>query len=159
MKTKLTDEDIKILKYELRSGLLFALFFAVFGIAGTILYYADNDINSALFVFVGTMVFCGMLYYLINRKKLTDISNKEKLLEIKTLEKKISRTDWEVGSGSVAKYQEMKPFDLYNFFIDGVKYTVEKELYEACDAGDELVFHIAPKSKHLLKIEKNNKNI
>jgi len=88
------------------------------------------------------------------QKKLADISNKEKLLEIKVLEKKSLRKDWEVGSGSVANYQEMKPFDLYNFFIDGVKYTVDKELYEACDAGNELVFHIAPKSGHLLKIEK-----
>ncbi len=154
MKAKLTESDIKNLKYEMRPGLIFSLFFSVFGIAGTILYYANNEIMPAALVFSGTILFCGMLYFLINRNKLADIGNKEKLLEIKIIDKKISKTDWEVGNGSVADYQEMKAFDLYNFIIDGVKYTVEKELYESCNAGDKIVFHTAPKSGHILKIEK-----
>ncbi len=154
MKAKLTKEDIKNLKYELRSGLLFSLFFAVFGIAGTIFYYSYGDINYAVYTFVGTLVFCVSIYYIINRKKLADISNKEKILEIKTIDKKNSRTDWEVGSGSVAHYQKMKAFDLYHFFIEGIQYTVSKELYEECNSGEKTVFHIAPKSGHILKIEK-----
>ncbi len=152
MKAKLTEEDIKKLKYELRPGLIFSLFFAVFGIAGTILYLADNNLNSAALVFTGTMAFCGIVYFFINHKKLTDLSNKEKILEIKTVEKKSSRLDWEAGSGMPAG--AMKAFDLYNFIIDGVQYKVEKELYEKCHAGDKLIFHIAPKSEYILKIEK-----
>ncbi len=152
MKAKLTEEDIKNLKYELRSGLLFALFFAVFGIAGTIFYYAYGDINYAVYTFVGTLVFCVSIYYIINRNTLADISNKEKILEIKTIDKKNSRTDWEVGSGSNGG--KMKTFDLYHFFIEGIQYTVSKELYEECNSGEKTVFHIAPKSGHILKIEK-----
>lgn len=152
MKTNLTEEDIKNFKNELRPGLIFSLFFSVFGIAGSILYYADNDIMSSALVFAGTILFCSMVYFLINRKKLSDISNKEKILKIKIIDKKVSKTDWEVGSGSLG--QEMNAFDIYNFFIEGVTYTVDKELYETCNAGDEVVFHIAPKSQYLLKIEK-----
>ena len=52
----------------------------------------------------------------------------------------------------------MKAFDLNNFFIESVRFSVEKDLYEQCDAGDKLVFHIAPKSEHILKTEKYDKD-
>ncbi len=153
MKAKLTEEDIKKLKYELRVGLLFALFFSVFGIAGIILSLADNDFMTAAIIFAITLIIGFAVFFLINQKKLTDIGNNEKIVGIKIIEKKKSRTDWEVGSGKPAG--EMKAFDLYEFIIDGIPCKVEKELYDKCNAGDELVFHIAPKSGYILKIEKN----
>jgi len=154
MKAKLTESDIKKLKYELRSGFVFALLFFFLAAVVSLLFILDKKYDTALYIISVSLLFAGFVYYLTNRKVIFDISNKEKLLSIKTIEKKVSKTDWEVGSGSIASFQEMKAFDLYNFFIEGVRYTVEKDLYEQCDAGDKLVFHIAPKSEHLLKIEK-----
>ena len=48
----------------------------------------------------------------------------------------------------------MNAFDIYNFFIESVKYTVDKKLYETCHTGDEEVFHMIPKSQLFLKIVK-----
>jgi len=48
----------------------------------------------------------------------------------------------------------MKEFTRYDLIIDNTKYRTDKELFDKCSVGDEVLFFYAPKSNYLLSIEK-----
>ena len=67
-------------------------------------------------------------------------------METKIVNSKLHTTEHESG---VAR---MRALDVYFLLIDEFRYPVEKELYESVSEGDEVYFHIAPKSNELIRI-------
>ena len=159
MKTKLTEEDIKKLRYQFRPGIVIGGLIFIIGFAVTLLSITENDIILTLLVFVLTVVLSVVVVFLIIGKYQKDISNKEKILEAKTIQKKKSITDYEAGSGTMYPGQKMKGFDSYSIIIDNTRYRVDKDFYETCNAGEKVTFHIAPKSKHRLRMELNKNKL
>jgi hypothetical protein len=99
------------------------------------------------------------LCHLMNKKYYSDIRNNEKLSEKKIIQRKIDKTDYEAGSGNMTTLPHnnpMKEFTRYDLIIDNIKYRIDKELFDNCNDGDEVLFYYAPKSKYLLSIEKKN---
>ena len=89
-------------------------------------------------------------------KYITDINNNEKTLEVKIIQTKELKKDYEAGSGGRLSIDgNMKAFNRYDIIIDNTRYRINEAFFEACREGDEVIFHIAPKSKHRLKIVLN----
>ncbi len=66
------------------------------------------------------------------------------------------KKDYEAGSGGrLSSNGDMKAFNRYDIIIDNTRYRINEAFFEACHEGDEVIFHIAPKSKHRLKIVLN----
>lgn len=160
MRERLSRQDKWALRYETRSGFLITLGFLV--LFGAVIGYQlvmiepedRNFTNNELFVCIAILCFMSfMLGYSINRKFYIDLQNGEKLIEEKKVLKKEYRIDYEAGSGSMALWQKMRPFDSYKLVIGKQKYSVDKELYEKVPAGGKVYFHIAPISEHLIRIE------
>jgi len=161
MKTKLTKEDIKKLNYQKRPGFVVSIAIFILGLIMTltaISVYENNELYTLL-IFLVTIIISGIVAYLMIGKYQKDISNKEKILEVKTIQKKESITDYEAGSGSMYLGQKMNAFDKYSIIIENTRFDVDKDFYETCNAGDDVTFHIAPKSKHRIKMVLNKNNM
>lgn len=155
MKAKLTEEDIKKLNYQTRPGFIVSIAIFSICIIFTVLPIIENDYNFVLFELPLFLVLLSIVIYRMIWRYQTDIRNKEKILEIKTIQKKESIIDYEAGSGTLYPGQKMKAFDNYSIIIANTRFRVDKDFYETCNAGDEVTFHIAPKSKHRFKMELN----
>ncbi|MCF8298434.1 MAG: hypothetical protein K9J13_12880 [Saprospiraceae bacterium] len=159
-KAALNQEDIKTLKYQCRAGIIVSLAILILGIAcvWTIKFsYSDYTLSNKLYSALTLLMFILLaiiIGYLMTGKYLKDIRNGYKYLEIKRIESKESEIDFEAGSGTLYIGQKMNSFNSYSLIIERYRYRVEKELYEKCNEGDEVIFHIAPISKHRIKIEK-----
>jgi len=161
MKTKLTQEDIQKLNYQKRPAFLISGLIFILGVAISIMVNYENEEDYTLIMLFVTIVISPSVAYLMMGKYQKDISNKEKILEVKTIQKKESITDYEAGSGKITDVfaKDMKTFDNYSIIIDNTRFRVDKDFYEACNAGDEVSFHIAPKSKHRLTMELNKNKL
>jgi len=159
MKIKLTEADIKELKYQTRAGKIVS---SMIFILGACIALVSSTINETYFlgksadliiILLLIMILSISILYLMTWKYLSDIENKEKLLEFKVISKKEFEYTYEAGSGSLYIGQKMKQFDAYSLVIDYYRYNIEKTLFDKCNEGDDVVLFMAPKSKHLLGIE------
>lgn len=157
---KLSKQDIRALQYQCRPGILFPAFIIILGVGHLVVYNYVSSNQLAVFigmsnvlVFAAVILLAVFVGFLIMRRYLSDIRNGEKIIEYKRLSKKEAETGHEAGSGSVAVWQMMRENKLYNLIVEGKRYRVDKQLYEACVEGDLVEFHIAPKSKFRLRIQ------
>lgn len=164
MRKALTAQDIKDLKYQCRMGYIIPFFFFVLGtlIVSTIIYYLFNQESEGLnnyhmlLVFVAMFILSIFINFKMNGKYISDIKNYEKIIETKTIQRKESKNDVEAGSGNMTTRPHnnpMKEFKRYDLIIENTRYRIDKELFENCEDGGEVYFHIAPKSKFRLRIE------
>ena len=164
MRTSLSQEDIKELRYQCRMGYIIPFFIFVLGSIFTVGFYEFN-INSGhganhtadSIIVSGFLIISFLVGYSMNHKYYSDISNNVKVSETKTIQWKEFKTDFEAGSGNMTTLPHnnpMKEFIRYDFVIDNIKYRVEKELFESCSKGDQVLFYYAPISRYLISIEK-----
>lgn len=164
MKKTLTQKDIKDLRYQCRMGYVIPVFIFLLGsIFAVAIYELDinsgNEINTKLDLLfaAGCAVIAMLVSYKMNRNYYIDIRNNEKIAYAKILQKKISKTDYEAGSGNMTTLPHnnpMKAFIRYDFIIDNTMFKVDKDLFESCRDGDEVILYYAPKSRYLISIEK-----
>ena len=164
MRKNLTDQDKKDLKYQCRMGYVIPFFFLLLGsifITGLVNFIMnlETDIESNLHVYItvgAILIISVLMNYLMNRKYIADIRNNEKILERRTIQQKIATADVEAGSANVGPLphnRSMNKFMRYDLIIENTKYRIDKELFDKCNDGDEVYFHIAPKSKFRIKID------
>lgn len=163
MTSQLTNKDVKELKYQCRMG--YVLPFMIF-VLGTLIVVAVYELNfnkntkglnleTDLLIAFGFLVFSFFISYLMNRKYYADIRNNKKVSETKTVQGKIGKKDYEAGSGNMTTLPHNRPmneFIRYDLVIENIKYRVDKELYDKCSEGDEVLLFYAPKSNYLLNI-------
>ena len=165
MRLQLTEKDIIDLKYQCRMGyilpsMIFILGTIIFGLIYELNYNSNADgfnFNIDLIIAMVFLIISILDSYLMNYKYYVDIRNNEKVAETKTVQRKIDIKDFEAGSGNMTTLPHNNPmneFIRYDLVIENTKYRVEKELFEKCSMGDEVLFFIAPKSNYLLSIEK-----
>ena len=153
----LTQKDIKELKYQCRMGYIIPLM--VLLISNMIIFLAvyTNDLSYTnpfvLLAVSASVVFEVFLNIKMNHNYLADIRNGIKKQEIKQIRLKEAFTDYEAGSATLFVTQKMNPYTRYNIIVNNTRYRVEKEFYENCNEGDEVVFYFAPQSNYLLTIE------
>lgn len=156
MTSRLTNEDIKKLRSNCRPGIIISIitfFIGMLMILGGFFELKVKDIFLSMLIL---SILCILLGFIIIRNTLSDIRNGEKILEVKTIKQKEYKLDYEVGSGTLIG-QKMKSVDIWYLIIDNYKYSVEKDFFDSAKEGDEILFHIAPISKELLKMELKNK--
>ncbi len=165
MKHILTEKDIKELKYQCRMGYVIPLMLFILGtFIGGAIYELNFNTNSSglnlkidLLIALGILIISFLVSHLMNNKLYSDIRNNEKISETKIIQKKSDKIDYEAGSGNMTTLPHnnpMKEFTRYDLIIDNTKYRIDKELFDKCSDGDEVLFFYAPKSKYLLSIEK-----
>lgn len=158
MTKPLTEQDIKDLKYQCRMG--YVLPGLLFAISASLLVFVaifkDVAFSSSYFIMSAlATVFIAVIFSLrMNRKYYIDIKNNVKAIDIKPIDQKEEKLDYEAGSGVIGNSgTKMKEFDKYSFIVENVRYDVEKELFNKCEEGDEVIFYFAPVSMFLLSIE------
>lgn len=110
--------------------------------------------NIIVLISIATFVTISILLNIfMNRKYISDIKNGEKNYEVKIIQLKEKTKDFEAGSATIYIGQEMNEFYRYDLIIENTRYRVDKELFENCENGGEIVFYTAPKSKYLLQME------
>jgi len=165
MRLRLTEKDIKELKYQCRMGyVLSAMIFILGTFIGGAIYGLNINTNSEglnleidLLIALGFLIISFFVSYIMNGKYYSDIRNNEKISETKIIQRKIDKKDYEAGSGNMTTLSHnnpMKEFTRYDLIIENTKYRVDKILFDICADGDEVLFYYAPKSKYLLSIEK-----
>jgi hypothetical protein len=164
MRKQLTPEDIKILRYECRPGIIAAFVIFVIGLIFFLIFVISisgnnlmGDIASNLQYLLVHLLLSGFIAYLLCDSFLSDIRNGEKIIEVKKLKKKIASTSYEAGSGTLYPFQDMKANGVYHFIIENTRYMVDEELYNQCVEGDEIEFHIAPKSKCRIRMSRRKR--
>ena len=164
MRMRLTEQDIKDLKYQCRMGYIIPFFFLTLGsifITGfvhlIITGIKEPEGDFHIYMTIGVIFIVSILInYLMNGKLKKDIQNGEKILEQKTIQRKESMIVAEAGSANVGNLPHFRPMNTairYDLIIDNTKYRIEKELYEKCKDGDDIYFHIAPISRFRIKID------
>jgi hypothetical protein len=157
MRHLLTDKDIKDLKYQCRMGIIlpFLLLTISSTIIASIVFVNKIDFLNiiAIFSFAAALTTSLLLNIFMNRKYISDIKNGEKTYEVKIIQLKEKTKDFEAGSATIYIGQEMNEFYRYDLIIENTRYRVDKELFENCENGEEIVFFTAPKSKYLLQME------
>ncbi len=131
---------------------------------GGAIYELNFNANSSglnlkidLIIALGILIISFLVSHLMNNKLYSDIRNNEKISETKIIQRKFAKIDYEAGSGNMTTLPHnnpMKEFTRYDLIIDNTKYRIDKELFDKCSDGDEVLFFYAPKSKYLLGIEK-----
>ncbi|RXQ91016.1 hypothetical protein EO244_13005 [Ancylomarina salipaludis] len=164
MRKRLTEKEIKDLKYQCRMGYVIPAMILIIGSASSMLFLL-KDINAGfvfnenkLLIIVSVIaLFSFLVGYGMNWKYYRDIRNKEKVIEIKRIQKIESRIDHEAGSGNMTTlphFNEMKEFMRYDFIVENTRYRISSELFETCTEGEDVMFLYAPVSRYLLGIEK-----
>ena len=165
MRLQLTEKDIKELKYQCRMGYILPTMIFILGtsIGGAIyeLNFNTNldglNLKMDLLVALGFLILSFLAAYFMNKKYYSDIKNNEKIVETKIVQRKIGKKDYEAGSGNMTTLphnNSMKEFIRYDLVVENTKYRIDKDLFDKCSSGDEVLFFYAPKSKFLLSIEK-----
>jgi len=158
----LTKTDRKNLRDQCKMGLILSLLvFVLATVIGVTIYELSFDTNPnglnlkvAGLITIGTLCSSVLLNFLICNKYYRDLQFNEKVQVIKTLMNKSKSTIYHasaLGSNVSKAYTEK-----FEFVVDGIIFNVDKELFEHCDEGDQLIFNYAPKSEYLLSIEKGN---
>ncbi len=161
MQKRLTESDIKKLRYQCRMGYILPFFLFILGsflgivIVGFILSLMNMDLaeNKAFIVIALFGLLSVFVNYRMNGKYLSDIRNGLKGQEIKIVQRKEYKTDYEAGSGTLYIGQEMNSFDSYSIIVENTRYRVDKDLFENCEENGQVIFNYAVQSKFLLEIE------
>jgi hypothetical protein len=163
MNKPLTEKDIKEIKYQCRMGFILPgmlLIFSNFMLFVSILVRLVEIERSLIYLCAFTINLIPLvLCYLMNWKYLVDLKNGEKVGELKTIQRKELKHDFEAGSGNVTLNisKEMNEFIRYDIIVENTRYQIDNEFSNNCNSGDEVVFYYAPKSKYLIEIVlKNN---
>lgn len=168
---KLTNEDIKKLKYEKRTGYVFSLIFVSIAGLCNIFYFSSGSfsINASFIISINILVFVItiLISAVINRKINKDLREENKISKIETVVDKENEIIYEAGSGalnsSIPGYffpklwkQPMKPNKRYYLRINNYRFDVDQSLYENIEKGDSVIMYYSKYSDILLGIEKNN---
>lgn len=160
MELKLTEKEVNELKYQCRMGYIIPSMIFIIGTVLSMLFLwkiVEGDIEIVLYVVFGLFVISALISYIMNRKYYSDIKSNIKTSVVKVIQKKVDTKDFEAGSGNMTTLPHNNPmneFMRYDLIVENTKYRVDKELFESCSEGDEVLFLYAPKSKFLLGIEK-----
>lgn len=158
----LTKNDKKNLRNQCKMGLSLSLLVFVFAtIIGVMIYELaiDSDPNGlnikmAVLIAIGAFFISVLLNLMIGYKYYRDLQFNEKVQVVKTL---MSKSNTDVYHASAPRSGISKAYnEKFEFVVDDVKFDVDKELFERCAEGDQLIFNYAPKSEFLLSIEKSN---
>ena len=156
----LTQTERKNLRNQCKMGLILSLLVFVFttivGVTIYALFFDSNpdglNLKIAGLIAIGTLSSSVLLNFLICNKYYRDLQFNEKVQVVKTLVNKSKSTIYHasaLGSNMSKAYNEK-----FEFVVDGINFNVDKELFERCTEGDQLIFNYAPKSEYLLSIEK-----
>lgn len=164
---KLTDKDIKTIKYEKRTGYVFPGFILAFGSFYLLFYTLSNQNISwkIIILFAAGLIGISILTsILINRKYNMDLRSGTKMVRIEQVEQIETLTSYEAGSG--AMYipilgdrfpklwgQKMRPKIKFNLIINGFRFEVEKDDFSKVKTGDQVEMHYTMHSDTLLGIE------
>lgn len=160
MELKLTKKEVKELKYQCRMGYILPSMIFVIGTVLSMMFLwkiIEGDIKIIFYVVFGLLVISALISYIMNRKYYADIKINKKTSVAKVIQKKVETKDFEAGSGNMTTLPHNNPmneFMRYDLIVENTKFRVDKELFESCSEGDEVLFLYAPKSKFLLGIEK-----
>lgn len=157
--TRLTDSDIKALRYECRPGVFIALAIALLGSFFTIMHHVlggdefnhetINSIKTVIFIIVFMSIIFG---YLLVKRYIQDIRNGEKEIVLRTIKRKESNVDYEAGSGALVG-MKMNAYDTYRIVVGDNRYDIDRNMYYKCKQGDEVLFYVGPISRKVLAIE------
>ncbi len=159
MRKKLNERDIKDLRSQCRIGYVIPFMIFILGtfISGAI-YELNFNLKSdglntkiILLIALGFIIISFFVSYKMNWKYLLDIRNNEKEIELKTIQKKEYKRDYEAGSGSLG--QEMNGYDSFSIVVENYRYRVDKDIFINSNEGDEVFFYYAPISEYLINIE------
>jgi len=161
MRTRsLNKDEIKELRLRCRMGYIIPFFTFVIGsflllAIVSVFFYSETEEFGDMPIIVITACFflSVILSYRMNYKYYFDIRNREKVQEVKIIQKKELKRDWEAGSGTLYIGQKMNGFESLSIIVDNYRYRVSKEIYMNCKEGDEILFNYGPKSKYRLDIE------
>ncbi len=158
----LTETDKKSLRNQCKMRMsLSLLVFVLTTIIGVTIYELFFDLNSnglnikmAGLIVGGTLSSSVLLNFLICNKYYRDLQFNEKVQVLKTL---ISKSQNDIYNTSALNSGMSKAYtEKFEFVVDDTKFDVDKDLFERCSEGDQLIFNYAPKSEYLLSIEKGN---
>lgn len=170
MRQPLTEKDIKEIRYQSRIGYILPVLLLLISYAFLFgLLLAKQlllEISTINIIAITIILISFIISYLMNGKYLADIRNGEKEGELKTIQLKEKKKDFEAGSGCVTTSRllnitkDMKEFIRYDIVVENTRYQIDEEFYNNCHVGDEVVFYFAPKSRYLIEIAlKNNPSI
>jgi len=164
MKKKLTEKDIKELRYQCRTGYVIPIMIFIIGTFISIVIYElyfnskSNGLNTdnILLTALGFITLSILIGFRMNHKLLSDIRYGEKVIETKIIQKREFKRDYEAGSGTIYFGQEMKGYDSFSIVVENCRYRVDKEIFMNSNKGDEVLFNYAPRSRCLINIELKN---
>ncbi len=170
MRQPLTEKDIKEIRYQSRMGYILPLLLLLISYAFLFGLLITKQILleiSTIYIIAITIILISIfISYLMNRKYLMDIRTGEKEGELKTIQVKERKKDFEAGSGCITTSlplnitKEMKEFIRYDIVVENTRYQIDEKFFDNCNVGDEVVFYFAPKSRYLIEIGlKNNPSI
>lgn len=158
MNLQLSEKDINELKYQCRAGIVIPAFLFLIVVIFQMYLYIDNSfqVNDTILISLAS-AFAGaiILSFIINRKYYADLRIGDKETTSATIQHKMQKKDFEAGSGIVSKYysRPMNEFIRYDIMVNNIVYRVDKEFYDKCSEGDEIVMYYARKSRYLLGFE------
>ena len=150
MKKKLTEDDIRKLRYQCRPGFIIAFLIFFMSLLISFTLNISGEYKNT-FIITGAVLLAVIIAYYMTNKYIKDIRNNEKEIITKIISAKEFKIDYEAGSGTIDG--NMKAFGNYSLIIDNYKYSVEKDFFESCKEGDKVIFHIALISRHRVKME------
>lgn len=151
--------DIKEIRNQCKMGIsLSFLVFILTSIVGVTIYESVFDLNPnglntemTIAITAGALILSVVLNLLINHKYYQDLKIREKIRVVKILTSKCKTNDYAAGGRCMTNTFNER----YEFVVDDIKFSVDKELFERCSEGDTLIFNYALKSRYLLNIEKS----
>jgi hypothetical protein len=156
MRKQLTESDLRELRYQCRMGIIIPVLFLILSNMILFLFILEGDLkfDTPVQITVCALVsVSALVHILMNRKLILDIRNGEKEVEFKRVQHKEKKRDFEAGSGTLTFDNEMNEFDRYHLIIENCAYRVDKDIFEQCQAGEEVAFFIAPISRYQLQID------
>jgi len=164
---KLTETDIKKIKYEKRMAFIFSGLLLCFGGLFNLAYILTNkDRNWTILSLVNLSLLglCALIVRLMNRKYNNDLNDGMKIKKLEKVERKENITSYEAGSGAMHSPilgtlfpkiwgQKMKPNQKYILVVNNYEYEVEKEVFEKVSENEFVEMLYAKHSEMLLGIE------
>lgn len=116
------------------------------------------SVQDALNILQYTAMISFAIYFGIIFKKILDLLEGEKTFEIKKIEDK-TETTFDVLNRSARGHRRASDYKGKAWIIDGIRYSVPKDIYDSSAVGDEVVFFTSIRSKYRLSFDlrKNTK--
>ncbi len=169
---QLTEKDIKTIKYEKRIGFVFSSIILLFGglinIFHSFNFLSAPKIDMTQLILIDCIIIGAsiLIPYVMNKKYNQDLNEGMKFVKIEKIQKKEIDKSYEAGSATISGEpslkilapklykREMKESLVYNLFINGASYEVEKGIYDSVNIGDTIEMHYSIHSDILLDIRK-----